>query len=56
MTTVYNDDILFFDGINVLDLALSNQTPFYLYSEKIITNNFLAYQKSFKDNPHLICY
>ncbi|MBT3519653.1 MAG: diaminopimelate decarboxylase [Gammaproteobacteria bacterium] len=56
MTTVYNDDILFFDGINVLDLALSNQTPFYLYSEKMITNNFLAYQKSFKDNPHLICY
>ena len=36
MTTVYNDDILFFDGINVLDLALLNQTPFYLYSEKII--------------------
>ena len=56
MTTVYNDDILFFDGINVLDLALLNQTPFYLYSEKMITNNFLAYQKSFKDNPHLVCY
>ena len=56
MTTVYNDDILFFDGINVLDLALSKQTPFYLYSEKMIANNFLAYQKSFKDNPHLICY
>ena len=56
MTTVYNDDILFFDGINVLDLALLNQTPFYLYSEKMIANNFLAYQKSFKDNPHLICY
>jgi diaminopimelate decarboxylase len=56
MTIVYNDDILFFDGINVLDLALLNQTPFYLYSEKMIANNFLAYQKSFKDNPHLICY
>ena len=56
MTTVYKDDILFFDGINVLDLALSKQTPFYLYSEKMITNNFLAYQKSFKDNPHLVCY
>ena len=56
MTTVYNEDILFFDGINVLDLALLNQTPFYLYSENIITNNFLAYQKSFGDNPHLICY
>jgi len=56
MTTAYNEDILFFDGINVLDLALLNQTPFYLYSENIIANNFLAYQKSFGDNPHLICY
>ena len=36
MTTVYNDDILFFDGINILDLALLNQTPFYLYSENIV--------------------
>ena len=52
MTTVYNNDILFFDGINVLDLALLNQTPFYLYSEKMIANNFLAYQKSFKDNRY----
>ena len=56
MTTVYNDDILFFDGINILDLALLNQTPFYLYSENMIANNFLAYQKSFGDSPHLICY
>ncbi|MBT4462302.1 MAG: diaminopimelate decarboxylase [Gammaproteobacteria bacterium] len=56
MSTIYNDDILFFDGINVLDFALINQTPFYLYSEKIITDNFLDYQNSFGDNAHLICY
>ena len=56
MSTIYNDDILFFDGINVIDFALINQTPFYLYSEKIITDNFLDYQNSFGDNAHLICY
>jgi diaminopimelate decarboxylase len=47
MTTVYNEDILFFDGINVLDLALLNQTPFYLYSENIIAHNFLAFNMLF---------
>ena len=40
MSTTYNDDILYFDSVNILDLALTSQTPFYLYSEKIISNNF----------------
>ena len=56
MSTRYSDDILFFDNINILDLASTSQTPFYLYSETIISNNFLAYQKSFGNNQHLICY
>ena len=56
MSTTYNDDILYFDGVNILDLASTSQTPFYLYSEKIISNNFLTYQKSFGNNPNLICY
>ena len=56
MSTTYNDGILFFDGVNLLDLASSNQTPFYIYSEKIISDNFLEYQKSFGNSPHLICY
>ena len=56
MSTTYNDDILYFDSVNILDLASISQTPFYLYSEKIISNNFLTYQKSFGNNPNLICY
>jgi diaminopimelate decarboxylase len=56
MSIRYSDDILFFDNINILDLASTSQTPFYLYSETIISNNFLAYQKSFGNNQHLICY
>ena len=56
MSTIYNNDILYFDGVNILDLALTSQTPFYLYSEKIISNNFSTYQKSFGNNPNLICY
>ena len=47
MTTAYNENILFFDGINVLDLALLTRTPFYLYSENIIAKNFLKYQMDF---------
>ena len=56
MSTTYSDDILYFDNVNILDLAITSQTPFYLYSEKIISNNFLTYQKSFGNNPNLICY
>lgn len=56
MSTSYKDNILFFDKINLLDFSHENATPFYIYSESLITDNFRAYQKSFGKTDHLICY
>ena len=56
MITDYKDNILHFDKLNLLDVANTHQTPFYLYSENIIEDNFNSYLKSFGDNPHIICY
>tara|TARA_B100001769_G_scaffold161818_1_gene127113 strand:+ start:623 stop:1864 length:1242 start_codon:yes stop_codon:yes gene_type:complete len=56
MITDYKDNILHFDKLNLLDVANTHQTPFYLYSENIIEDNFNSYLKSFGDNPHTICY
>ena len=56
MITKYKDNILHFDNINILDVASSHQTPFYLYSENIIRDNFISYSKSFGSHHHNICY
>ena len=52
----YKDNILYFDDINILEFAQSNQTPFYLYSENIIKNNYNSYSESFGSHSHNICY
>ncbi len=52
----YNDDILYFNSKNILQIAKSYQTPFYLYSENIIIDNLNEYQTSLQDIDSLICY
>ena len=56
MIADYRENILFFDDLNLLDFALLNQTPFYLYSEKTILNNYNSYVDSFANHDHLLCY
>ena len=56
MQTKYNENILYFDDYNLLDIALTNKTPFYLYSENKIIENFNDYKAAFSNNNHLICY
>lgn len=56
MTSKYKDNVLFFDEVNILDFAELNQTPFYLYSQNIITQNFNSYKKNLKQVDHLVCY
>ena len=56
MTSDYRENILFFDDLNLLDFTLLNQTPFYLYSEKTILNNYNSYVNSFTNHDHLVCY
>ena len=54
MTVDYRENILFFDDLNLLDFALLNQTPFYLYSEKTILNNYNSYVDSFAIQEDLL--
>ena len=56
MTIDYKEDILHFDNNNILEMAKTRQTPFYLYSENIIRNNYNSYSQSFGDHSHTICY
>ena len=56
MTVKYINNILFFDEVNVLDFAKTNQTPFYLYSQNLITHNFMQYTQNLKSLNHLLCY
>ena len=56
MTVKYINNILFFDEVNVLDFAKTNQTPFYLYSQNLITHNFMEYTQNLKSLNHLLCY
>ena len=56
MTIDYKDDILHFDDNNILEIAKSRQTPFYLYSENIIKSNYNSYSESFGGHSHNICY
>ena len=56
MTVKYINNILFFDEVNVLDFAKTNQTPFYLYSQNLITHNFMEYTQNLNTVNHLLCY
>lgn len=56
MTVKYINNVLFFDEVNVLDFAKTNQTPFYLYSQNLITHNFMEYTQNLKTVDQLICY
>ena len=52
MTINYKDKTLHFDDQNILDIVAKHQTPFYIYSENIIKNNFNLYHESFGKTQH----
>ena len=56
MTISYKDKTLHFDDQNILDIVTKLQTPFYIYSENVIKNNFNLYHESFGSTQHTICY
>jgi diaminopimelate decarboxylase len=51
-----NSGTLTLDGCSLIDVAAQFGTPSYVYSERAIRDNFLAYQNAFKGRDHLICY
>ena len=47
---------LFVENSSVLNLTKKNKTPFYVYSESQIKQNYLKLAKSFKNTKPLICF
>ena len=47
---------LFTENVSVFNIAKKNKTPFYLYSERQIKENYLDFSNSFKNIKPLICF
>ena len=56
MTLKYVNENLTFDNVDVQELGQTIQTPYYLYSENIITTNVNDYIDSLEDVNSLVCY
>jgi len=52
----YKDDDLYCEGVRIEEVAKKIGTPFYLYSQKRIIDNYRAFDESFNEIDHLICY
>ena len=52
----YFKEKLFVEKISILNIVKKNKTPFYLYSEKQIKENYLNFAKTFKNVNPLICF
>ena len=46
----YKNDILYYDNVNVLDIAKQYDTPIYVYSKKQIVENYNTYKTAFERN------
>ena len=49
-------DQRFIEDVPLASIAEQFATPCYVYSKKVITDNFAAYQKALGPKDHLICY
>ena len=52
----YKNNNLFVESISVRSLAAKLSTPFYLYSESNIVENYRLFSNNFKKSKPLICY
>lgn len=52
----YKNKELFVENIPVTSIASKIGTPCYIYSEKAIQTNWLAFEEAFGNIPHRICY
>jgi len=52
----YFREKLFIENISVLNIVKRNKTPFYLYSEKQIKENYFNFSKIFRNINPLICF
>ena len=52
----YRNNEFYCEDIKIEDVAKRVGTPFYLYSQKSIIDNYRAFDEAFKEIDHLICY
>ncbi len=52
----YKNNNLFVESVSVKSLALKLSTPFYLYSESNIVENYKSFSNNFKKSKPLICF
>src|ERR1700675_4681715 len=52
----YGEHALYCEGVALAEIAARVGTPCYVYSSATILANFRAYDESFGDMPHTICY
>ncbi|UTO28351.1 diaminopimelate decarboxylase [Bartonella harrusi] len=52
----YQHDVLYAEGVSLLQLAREVGTPFYCYSASALVTHFRDYQNAFRDMPSLIAY
>ncbi len=52
----YKNNHAFIEKVAIQDVVKEVKTPFYLYSKKVLLENFLEFQNAFKDVDHKICY
>jgi len=52
----YRDQTLYLEDVPLADIARREGTPSYVYSSAAILDRFQAYEKSFGEVPHKVCY
>ncbi|MEO8052243.1 MAG: diaminopimelate decarboxylase [Acidobacteriota bacterium] len=52
----YGEHALYCEGVALAEIAARAGTPCYVYSAATILANFQAYDRTFGDMPHTICY
>jgi len=52
----YGEHALYCEGVALAEIAARVGTPCYVYSAATILANFRAYDQSFEDMPHSVCY
>jgi len=52
----YSEADLYCEGVPLADVAARVGTPAYVYSSQGILENYAAYNESFGDLPHTVCY
>jgi diaminopimelate decarboxylase len=52
----YRDDVLHAEDVPLADIAARFGTPCYVYSRATLERHWRAFDRAFRDHPHLICF